>query len=154
MTDTPHRPRFPDLPPIWLAGYMVVVVLIDQALPSLAMEPGLLRPIGFGLAGLGVALIFWSGAHFAKAKTPIEPGHTPKTLLATGPYRINRNPIYTGMAAILAGFSLGSGVLWGLVLVILFVQVINKRFIVHEERILRDTFGAEAEAYIAQTRRW
>ena len=50
------------------------------------------------------------------------------------------------MVAILAGFSLGSGVLWGLVLVILFIWVITKRFIVHEEQILRDTFGAEAEA--------
>jgi protein-S-isoprenylcysteine O-methyltransferase Ste14 len=153
MTQT-TPPRFPDLPPVWLAVFMAVIVLIDMGLPALALEPGVLRPLGFAVMVLGAGLIFWSGSHFFANKTPIEPGHAPKTLLATGPYRINRNPIYTGMALILLGFSLATGVIWGVVLVVLFIRVITTRFIASEEEMLRDSFGKAAEAYFASTRRW
>ncbi|MEL6584162.1 MAG: isoprenylcysteine carboxylmethyltransferase family protein [Pseudomonadota bacterium] len=148
------RPKFPDLPPIWLAAFMAAVIVMDTTLPSLSMEPGLLRPIGFLMMAAGVGLIFWAGKQFFTQKTPIEPGHTPKTLLKTGPFALNRNPIYTGFVIILVGFSVSTGVLWGCVLAILYVQIITKRFILGEEAALAEAFGEEGRRYLSETRRW
>jgi len=36
----------------------------------------------------------------------------------------------------------------------LFVWIIQSQFIVHEKRILEDTFGEEYRAYKAKVRRW
>lgn len=140
---------FPDLPPIWLAGCMALVVVVDTLIP----EQGF-RGLGFGLMMAGMGLVLWTGALFQSKKTPIHPGVEPKTLIAEGPFRINRNPIYTGMALILAGFAIATGAYLALVLVPLFMWVITTRFIVGEEALLLRAFPDEAEQYIAETRRW
>ena len=102
----------------------------------------------------GVALILWSALYFWQQKTPIEPRKKPKALLATGPYRINRNPIYTGMALILLGIALKLGAATALFPVVTFPMLITKRFITGEEEALREAFGTQGENYIASTRRW
>ena len=91
---------------------------------------------------------------FLRHRTPIEPHHTPNALISTGPFAITRNPIYVAMALMLAGWALWSGVVLGLVLVPLFRWIITRRFILDEEARLRAAFGPDADAYIANTRRW
>ena len=91
---------------------------------------------------------------FLRHRTPIEPHNTPNALISTGPFAITRNPIYVAMALMLAGWALWSGVVLGLVLVPLFRWIITRRFILDEEARLRAAFGPDADAYIANTRRW
>ncbi|MBB5516233.1 protein-S-isoprenylcysteine O-methyltransferase Ste14 [Rubricella aquisinus] len=140
---------FPDLPPIWMAGAMVAIVMIDRMVP----EQGLRLP-GFVLMLIGIGLILWAGSYFQRKNTPIHPGVAPKSLLIEGPFKINRNPIYTGMAVILAGFAIATGAYFGLILVPVFMWIITERFIKGEEALMRQAFPDEAAAYIAATRRW
>jgi protein-S-isoprenylcysteine O-methyltransferase Ste14 len=110
--------------------------------------------MGLILAGAGLALILWAALWFLRKRTPIEPHHAPKALIVEGPYRINRNPIYTGLVLMLLGWGLWLGALSALAPAAVFAAVVDRRFVRSEEAALRSVFGGEAERYFAATRRW
>ena len=143
---------FPDLPPIWMAGFGALQWGLGQVTPVLGDRS--VSAFGTGLIVIGMCLILWSASYFIRHKTPIEPGQTPSHLIATGPYKLSRNPIYLAMAVMLTGWTLWLGVLAGLVLVPIFGFVITRRFIVHEEAALRAEFGLKAEQFFDDTARW
>ncbi|MEM9012802.1 MAG: isoprenylcysteine carboxylmethyltransferase family protein [Pseudomonadota bacterium] len=141
-----------DLPPVWTVLFGMIAFGLSSILPiwTFAFGPGL----GVGLMLAGVALIVWAAIWFRRMGTPIEPRNTPSALLVEGPYRLNRNPIYTGMTVVLIGWALILGTLSALILALLFPLIMTYRFVLGEEEGLRQTFGAKAEAYFARTRRW
>ncbi|EPX81353.1 methyltransferase family protein [Litoreibacter arenae] len=145
--------KFPDIPLVWLAVFLALNWAAVRWVPGVLDFP-LLTLVGYGIVAVGVFLIGWSAVWFRLRRTSIEPHDTPKSLIVEGPYQLSRNPIYLGMAAILAGAVVAGGHVLGLLPVALFVVVINRRFIAFEEDTLRATFGAEAEAYLQSTRRW
>ena len=145
---------FPDLPPIWLLGFMLAAWALARVLPLAEFDAAALRLVGQGLALAGVALIVWSAIWFRRKRTTIEPHHVPKALIEEGPYAWSRNPIYLAMALILAGEVLWLGALLPFVLLPLFILVIDRRFAGPEEEGLRSAFGAQGEDYIARVRRW
>ncbi|MBF9033456.1 isoprenylcysteine carboxylmethyltransferase family protein [Rhodobacterales bacterium HKCCE2091] len=145
---------FPDLPPIWLAGFMVLAWALARYLPILSLASGPLRLLGTVLALMGLAVIAWSAIYFWRAKTSIEPHEEPTSLLTDGPYRLSRNPIYLGMVAILAGEVLWLGALSAVILPGIYAGLVSVRFILPEEARLVEHFGDEARAFMARTRRW
>lgn len=144
---------FPDLPPIWLVGFLILNWGLARAVPG---NPGsaFLVLLSTSLVGLAFVLIFWSAWRFYHHKTTIEPHHKPKTLIVDGPFRVSRNPIYLAMALILLGAIIANGQPLGLILLPFFIGIITKRFIEPEEAMLRDAFGDQADHYLAATRRW
>lgn len=111
---------------------------------------------GWLLIAAGIALYFacafWGFAVRGHG-TPL-PLDAPKKLVAVGPYRIVRNPMYWSVAFVMLGEAavFHSGALLQLVAafavgVILFVVSI-------EEPGLRAKFGAEYEQYCVQVPRW
>lgn len=145
---------FPDMPPIWLLGAMAVAWILDRGLPLVELFGPLYRGLGLLLIAAGLGLIGWSAWWFWRKRTTIEPHHRPTRLIVEGPYRISRNPIYLGMVVILAGWVAALGSLSPVILVPVFFGVIARRFIAPEEAVLREIFGAEAQRYLAGTRRW
>jgi len=145
---------FPDLPPLWLAGFCVLAWALARFFPYAYLGGPVLQAIAAALTLAGIGMILWSAIWFVRKETTIEPHHTPTALIVEGPYRVSRNPIYLGMVAILTGLVLWYGALSGVILPGLFVSVLTLRFIMPEEDGLRATFGDEAEAYMAATRRW
>lgn len=141
----------PDLPPIWTAALAALAWALARWVPILRFD---LDPLGRVVLWLGVALILWSAVWFAIKWTPIEPGHKPKALIVEGPYRLNRNPIYTGLVLVLAGYALGLGALSALLPVPVLPLILTRRFIRSEETALIDAFGAAGRDWIARTRRW
>lgn len=103
--------------------------------------------IGFGMIG-------WAALLILSAKTPIEPGHVPTTLIQSGPFRITRNPIYVGFALILYAWAMYLGAPAALLPVLAFPFIITRRFIQFEEQAIRDTFGVEGEHYLTHIPRW
>lgn len=149
MTD---RPRLtPDLPPVWLATFMALSWALARWMPVVRFDAG---PLGSILIAAGLGLVLWSAWWFWRKRTPIEPRHVPRALIVEGPYRLNRNPIYSGLILILAGFALNRGGLSGLLPVLAYPVLLTRRFVLAEERALRDAFGAEAERYLSYSRRW
>ncbi|KIT17135.1 methyltransferase family protein [Jannaschia aquimarina] len=151
MSASSHLRGFPDLPPVWALGLYLAQQACAAWVPLVRYEAG---PAGIVMAAAGLALILWSAVWFWRKRTPIEPHHTPRALIVEGPYRLNRNPIYTGLALVLVGTGLNAGALSSLLLSALFPPLITRRFVLKEEAALRAAFGAAADTYIANSRRW
>lgn len=141
---------FPDLPPIWAMGAALAAWLLATYLPLWTF------PAGYGRFTIvaGLALIIWAAFWFRRKATPIEPHAAPRALIVEGPFRINRNPIYTGLILMVAGYAVGLGAVSALLPALAFPVILHRRFVLPEEARLRAAFGAEAEAYFRQTRRW
>ncbi len=145
---------FPDLPPIWFAGFCIVGWFLARELPLVMAFGPVFRLSGLVLIATGLAVIGWSALWFLKMKTTIEPHHDPSVLITEGPFRFSRNPIYLAMVAMLTGFVLWLGALSAVLLPGLFISVLTIRFILPEEARLVDAFGLEARRYMQVTRRW
>lgn len=145
------------LPPfVFLAG-LVVGYLIQFVLPVAIAPPTLdvaIRVLGVLLVLFGGFLMFTAFGIFQKAGTPISPHEPTRTLTFDGPYRYSRNPIYLGMALILAGLALVGNALWPLLATIPAVWWIQTQVIAREEQYLEAKFGAPYLDFKKRVRRW
>lgn len=107
--------------------------------------------LGYAITAAGLAFAVWArrtiGRNWSGMVT-VKQGHE---LVTTGPYALARHPIYTG---ILFGF-VGSALAldrWRGVLAVVIAFVALWRKLRLEERWMRETFGAQYEAYRRRTR--
>lgn len=109
---------------------------------------------GLAPAGFGFATMIWGWAEFKKGKNPICPTERPTSLIASGPFRFGRNPMYLGIASILLAPSLWLGAPVFLIAPILFLVIVSTVFIPFEEQRLKKEFGVEFSTYASRVRRW
>lgn len=140
-----------DFPPVWAIFCAVAAWLLAKFVPLVQFDFGLASVV---LILAGFALIFSGLVSLKNHKTSEVPRQVPKALVTEGPFRINRNPIYTGMTVILVGIALWLGDISAFIPVIIFPALITKRFILGEEAMLRKAFPKDAEIYMNSTRRW
>lgn len=145
---------FPDIPPMWWAGSIAVIYLGAWTAPALHFDVAILALVSRLILVASLGLVAWSGWWFYVKKTPIEPHHTPKTLIVEGPYRLTRNPIYLALVALTVSSALGHGSVLGLLVAAALWRVLDRRFAAPEEALLQVQFGAEAETYLQETKRW
>ena len=110
---------------------------------------GLVLLVGLGFDVLGLLA-------FQRARTtvnPLRPGKA-SALVATGVYRITRNPMYVGMALLLCAWAVVLGFLAALAGPLVFVLFITRFQIVPEERVLSAKFGENYTRFCQQVRRW
>lgn len=78
----------------------------------------------------------------------------PKQLVASGPYRLVRNPMYIAVLTVL----LGEAALFGAVELALFAGgfflVVHAFVLLYEEPTLMRQFGAAYDEYCSRVRRW
>src|SRR5688500_757049 len=119
---------------------------------SLAWLP---RVTGVLLLVAGFSLFAWCVALFARVgKGTLAPWDPTRRLVAVGPYLYTRNPMISGVAAMLAGEAL----LWGSLLLAgwlaVFVTVNHIYFVLSEEPGLTRRFGESYDIYKARVPRW
>lgn len=88
-----------------IAGLKVDRIVGVERLMPLSVGTLLSLPV-FAMA---IFMIGWSVHHFLKAKGTPVPANPPPRLVTSGPYRYTRNPMLTGVFALLFGF----GILFG-----------------------------------------
>jgi protein-S-isoprenylcysteine O-methyltransferase Ste14 len=134
---------------------LLVTVAVALALPTRGIDPTPLRYLlGGGLVGLGIALNLWSDQQLKRARTTVKPHGEPTTLVAGGAFRLTRNPMYLGMALILAGAAVALGSLIALACPLLFAVLVERWFIRTEEANAEAAFGDAYLAYRGRVRRW
>ncbi|NOD61829.1 MULTISPECIES: isoprenylcysteine carboxylmethyltransferase family protein [unclassified Ruegeria] len=147
--------RWIDVPPVWLAGFILLAWLQGRYVGlGLSLEGGLTDLISGVLIGGGVLLAVMAVVEFRRHQTTVIPHETPSAMVQSGIYKRSRNPIYLGDVLILAGLILRFDAVLSLVLVPVFVWVLERRFILPEEDRLRRTFRADFARYERKTRRW
>lgn len=138
-----------------LAGWaMHAVAAWPPALPWLSSMAGALLTGLLVLAGLACDL---SGLlRFTRARTTANPmtPHKTSALVTGGIYRLSRNPMYVGLALLLAAWAVHLGALWPFAGPPLLMAYLTRFQILPEERALRARFGSDYLAYCEQVRRW
>lgn len=107
--------------------------------------------IALALTALGIGFTIWSRVVIAgnwSANVTIKEGHD---LATSGPYRVVRHPIYTGLLIALAGEAIAVGSLGAMISLPLFVLGLWLKLRI-EERFLREQFGAAYDAYARRSK--
>jgi protein-S-isoprenylcysteine O-methyltransferase Ste14 len=149
-TDQGPGVRLP--PPVIAALVMGAAWLLDrvwtlQVGPPAVALGGMVIFLAIGLAG-------WAVLALVKAGNDPRPDRPDAALVATGPYRRSRNPIYLALLLGATGLALIWGTLWSWLGVAVLHGVLDRLVIAKEEAYLSTRFGAAYEAYKGRVRRW
>lgn len=141
-------------PPVWLLIGIITIFCLNEFYPGYRFTSLAGQAVGGVVIVLGLALLVIANGLFTQAGTNVIPFREATALVTTGIYRLTRNPMYLGMLAVLLGCAITVGAATALAVPVFFVVIIQSRFILAEEAMLRETFGADYEAYCARVRRW
>ncbi len=143
-------------PPLYMLLCAGLMWCLHTNLPLYTLPAPWYQPLGYGFIGLGLILDLSSLGLFLWQRTTPHPfrEQDSRTLVTTGFYRFSRNPMYLGLLCLLIGFACYLGSLSGFLLPPLFVWLMNTQQIIHEERVLAQTFGEAYRQYQQRVRRW
>jgi len=143
-----------DWPPVWLVLFMAMAWLLAVMIPGWTIQfPGQVW-VSTAVAGLGIIVMLLAVAQMLGARTTVIPRRQPNHLVKSGVFSITRNPIYLGDALVLTGFVLWLGAVAAVPLIVAFVFLITRRFILSEEAWIQSVFGDEFDDWAKKTRRW
>ena len=142
-----------------LGAFLALPAVVAGVIPACivagkALYPGTLH-VALPALILGSALLIWCVRDFfAAGGGTLAPWDPPKHLVAVGPYRYVRNPMYLAVLSVVGGWAL---LYWSVALVIYLLVLMvgfHLRVVLHEEPWLRRQFGAEWENYASRVSRW
>jgi protein-S-isoprenylcysteine O-methyltransferase Ste14 len=133
-----------------IVAFAVPLALVADRLASFSA-----RPLGVLVFSAGVFVLVWCTVVFyVSGRGTLAPWSPPKLLVAVGPYRFSRNPMYLGVTLILIGwaalFRSGTLIVYAAIVLLAF----HIRVIAGEEPWLARTFGADWQSYRARVPRW
>jgi protein-S-isoprenylcysteine O-methyltransferase Ste14 len=145
------------VPPLALAiSFAAAMWVASVYTPSLTMAIPWHLVLAVALSIAGVAFALAGLLAFRRANTtfnPTKPDAT-STFVASGVYRVSRNPMYVGFSLVLTGWAFFLSHALAFLFLPAFVAYINRFQIVPEERVLSAFFGSEYVTYIRSVRRW
>jgi protein-S-isoprenylcysteine O-methyltransferase Ste14 len=154
MNDTDTAQVMVRPPLAW--GLAIIVGLALNWLVPLHFLPAALPAQATGaivfLAAL--ALFVFAIVTMSRAGSNVPTNRPTTTIVARGPYRFTRNPIYLAMMLGLIGLAVAFDDLWLLVLLVPFFLVIRYGVVAREEAYLTRKFGDVYAGYCTRVRRW
>ena len=142
------------LPPTYLLISIIIMVFIHIFLPLIIIIPAPWRLTGVVILTLGISINVIADDSFRNAGTTVMPFKESKFLLTEGLYGISRNPMYLGFVLILFGVSVLLGSISPYFIIVIFINLIDQRFIIAEEDMLMKRFGTAYLEYKTRVRRW
>ena len=155
MTETRDSSNAIVRPPIAWALAFLAGLAIDWLYP-LPWIPATWPNVWIGAAVFvaAFALAVWSIVTIRRAGTAVETVKPTTAIVADGPYRLTRNPIYMGMLLGLIGLAVGFNSLWILVALVPFYVIIRYGVVAREEAYLERKFGSMYLDFKSRVRRW
>ena len=133
---------------------LILSVGLNFVIPIMTVIHAPYTYFGIMIIGFGVVMDLWSSSLFLRSKTTVSPYGSPTSLVTSGPFRISRNPMYLGMAAMLSGIAVLLGTLVTFVFPVVFIMIIETQLIPDEERKLEKIFGEQYKEYKNKVRQW
>ena len=141
-------------PPAVALAALAVGVVLHLVVP-VEIAPGLATwVLGIPVAIVSLALFLLSVREFSRHGTPVRGTEPVTTIVATGPYRFSRNPIYLSFVLLQLGIALTVNSVWILLMVIPTLLYLSFGVIAREESYLARKFGDEYRGYRNSVRRW
>ena len=129
--------------------------LVQYFVPLALPLPQWVRAVAGALIAFGgVAFGAWAIVLFRRSGQDPAPWKPSPSLVAQGPYRFSRNPIYVGMTSVVVGLALALGNPWMLGLGVLALGVVHFAAVLPEERYLAEKFGEDYARFCASVRRY
>ncbi|MDZ4773125.1 MAG: isoprenylcysteine carboxylmethyltransferase family protein [Planctomycetota bacterium] len=148
------RVRFP--PPLVFLGCVLLAIAMQLFVAPLGVAAA--RPFsliaGVVLVAAGVTTVASARVLFLRTGQCPTPWSPTPELIARGPYRFTRNPMYMGITTLLIGAGLVSNVLWISAFAPLALAIVHFIAVVKEEGYLAAKFGPSYAAYAARVRRY
>jgi protein-S-isoprenylcysteine O-methyltransferase Ste14 len=148
----PPGARIP--PPLLFIATFLIGLYAHRRIIGPLGSSSLSTAVGLLLTVCGVALAVSAAGLFARLGTTLVPHHSSSVLVAKGPYRFTRNPMYLSLAMLYVGATVWTGAWIALALIVVPLGLIMRVFIPMEERQLHERFGESYDAYRARVRRW
>jgi protein-S-isoprenylcysteine O-methyltransferase Ste14 len=127
-------------------GWLVPLRFVPSAVPATWLG---------GIVFVAALVLFaWAVTSMTRAGSNVPTSMPSKIIVATGPYRFTRNPIYLGMMLSLVGLAIAFDSVWLLAALVVFFLVIRYGVVAREEVYLERKFGDDYRSYRAHVRRW
>ena len=144
--------RFP--PPVLYAVAAIGGYVLTRRWPLPVGEGLFTTALAWALTVVWLVLTVSSIGLFRRSRTSIMPIRPATTLVFTGPYRVTRNPMYVGLAALTVALGLFMDTWWPMVVLLPALLIARVFVIAPEERYLERRFGADYVGYTRRVRRW
>jgi protein-S-isoprenylcysteine O-methyltransferase Ste14 len=147
------RVRFPP-PFVFIAGVVVGAGLQHLAPLRLGVSRGAGLGLGLVIVAVGLALLAWAGRTMRRTGQDPAPWKPSPSMIAAGPYRRSRNPMYVGMTIMQLGIGVAKNNLW--IELFAFVALLGVHYlaVLPEEAYLAARFGDDYARYRASVRRY
>lgn len=132
-------------PPLIALGAVIVGVVLDWLMPAYVLSAVLTRNgrifISVLLIAAGVALAVAGRGTFVRSGTHVNPFKPSSVLVTTGIFAYLRNPMYVGLACLVAGVGVALASDWTMVMLVAAALLIHFGVVKREERYLEARFG-------------
>jgi len=142
------------LPPTYFLGALILSGLLHFIVPLAMLLDWPWRGVGVLPLIVGIVLNMTADKAFKQRNTAVKPFEESSVLITDGVFRLSRNPMYLGMVMILIGVALLAGSATPWTAVVLFAVLMDRLFMVPEERMLEQKFGEAFSRYKRNVRRW
>ena len=154
---TPRRDHAQVLapPPLVFVPTLIAGIVLHQ-FTALRFFPEIWagHAVGWPLIAAAGLLVAWAVLTFRRAGEKPSVYEPTKTIVATGPYGVTRNPMYVAMVLLYSSIALVTNSVWPMVFLPAPLIFLHYGVILREERYLQQKFGEEFRRYRSRVRRW
>ena len=155
MDDAPDTAQVIVRPPLAWGLAIIAGLGLNWLVPLAFLPTGLPAGwLGATVFVLALALGAWAVVTITRAGSNVPTNLPTITIVASGPYRLTRNPIYLGMFLGLIGLAIALDNPWLPMTLVPFALVIRYGVVAREEAYLGRKFGDAYVGYRSRVRRW
>jgi protein-S-isoprenylcysteine O-methyltransferase Ste14 len=141
-------------PPLLYFVALLVALGLRAISPAQILSGATPLIVGLLLLLFGIAIAIPGRRALLAAGTNVNPMRPTTAIVASGPYRFSRNPLYVALTLLYGGLTLVFNTWWGFVLLLPVLIVMHVGVVLREERYLDQKFGEPYRQYKSTVRRY
>ncbi len=154
MATSADNPGVVARPPLLYGGAFVVVLVFRWFWPMAIFGHAVALWPGLALVVLGVGIAAWGRRTIKAAGTNVNPARPTTAIVASGPFRFSRNPLYLAVTLLYFGLTLVFNTWWGIVALVPLLIIMHRGVVLREECYLEQKFGETYRQYRSKVRRY
>ena len=141
-------------PPLLYGGMFIAALVLRTFWPMPILRHPVTPWLGLVLLMLGLAIVIPGRRALQAAGTNVNPSLPTTAIVASGPFRFSRNPLYVGLTLLYCGLTLAVNTWWGFILLLPILIIMHRGVVLREERYLREKFGDAYRQYCSRVARY